>query len=237
MHMYLLSWRVSSNRGWLKPAHSSSTQHARASDVRGNSSLTWNNTVAELRLWILWNLYSNVNILFYFYIWLKHIGPILLWHINVIRASKIVIVCAGRKEMSNPIHIEFRFLTASLTSPSFGDKVTASSRLPRLCSGYCGSFRSSVTSSVLQGGTVHNTDIQSYVLTCMLYMHVHTVNRFNVCVYKLMHAWKHIWSVQVWFNKCGALRLSLPTTYILLPSTLLPYCIQWVRMTTSGQPW
>lgn len=41
------------------------------------------------------------------------------------------------------------FLTISLKSPSFGDKVTASSSVPKLCSGYCGSFRSRVTSSVL----------------------------------------------------------------------------------------
>lgn len=32
----------------MEPAHSSSAQHARASDVLRNSSPTWNNIVAEL---------------------------------------------------------------------------------------------------------------------------------------------------------------------------------------------
>lgn len=41
------------------------------------------------------------------------------------------------------------FLTASLRSPSLGDRVTDKSKVPRLCSGYWGSFKSSVTSSVL----------------------------------------------------------------------------------------
>lgn len=45
------------------------------------------------------------------------------------------------------------FLTASLRSPSFGDRVTDKSRVPRLCSGYWGSFKSSVTSSVLSKST------------------------------------------------------------------------------------
>lgn len=56
-------------------------------------------------------------------------------------------------------------LTPSFTSPSFGDKVMASSRVPRFCSGYCGSFRSRDTSSVLQGDTV-----------CHLHINYHQYN-------------------------------------------------------------
>lgn len=162
MHMYLLSWRVSRNGGGLEPTHCSGTQHDCASEL-------WEYTAAEL-WWIqLWSEIIGMMIRHH-YIIIYSGSPGLLFGqiISEMLTSLLVSTCLwgcvfGIERKCCPrikdnslclekLVILHEFLTASVIS-SFGDRVTDNSSVPKFFSGYWGSFRSNVTSRVLQKST------------------------------------------------------------------------------------
>lgn len=154
--MYLLSWRVSSHRGgWSRrvPAEPSVIQLLRITSLAGN------NTAAEL-WWV--KLEREIIDMVFRHLWFR-VGPgrlcldwsdqtlisVLTRHIG----GDAYLKCGSQLRQECVFRIIWHeSLTASLIL-SFSVSVTANSNVPKLFSGYWGSFRSSVTSRVLQRST------------------------------------------------------------------------------------